>query len=174
MNDDQHDESQCQTVGRPFAPGDERINRLGRPAFHAFRKQALEIANEKIPGPDGEEITRGEALLRSWLKSRQPRLQELFAFYCWGKPADRLELEALEPQQKIVLRLRYAHEDPDSPDYRPPGTSTKGNWLSRHPLPDAVLPSLRERERECECERAQGDGASPSLEGPTEAQHDGH
>src|SRR5258707_2229622 len=117
MNDNEHDESprkedaatQCQTVGRPFAPGDERINRFGEPAFHAFRKQALEIANEKIPGPDGEEITRGEALLRSWLKSRQPKLQELFAFYAWGKPADRLELDALEPQSKIKLILKWPH-----------------------------------------------------------------
>ena len=100
MNDDEHDGPQRKTVGRPFEAGDERINRHGAPAFHAFRKQALEIANEKIPGPDGEEITRGEALLRSWLKSRQPKLQELFAFYAWGKPADRLELDALEPQKK--------------------------------------------------------------------------
>jgi hypothetical protein len=111
-------EPQRKTVGRPFEPGDERINRQGAPAFHAFRKQALEIANEKIPGPDGNEITRGEALLRSWLKSRQPKLQELFAFYAWGKPADRLELDELAPRTKLILH--WPHEDPDSPHYRPP------------------------------------------------------
>src|SRR6266550_2447280 len=136
----EHDEPQRKTVGRPFEPGDERINRFGVPAFHAFRKQALEIANEKIPGPGGETITRGEALLRIWLKSRQPKLQELFAFYAWGKPADRLELEALEPQQKIVLRLRYAHEDPDSPNYRPPNPNARDSWFSRHAVDVPSLP----------------------------------
>jgi hypothetical protein len=105
----QHDEPQRKTLGRPFEPGDERINRHGAPAFHAFRKQALEIADEKIIGPDGNEITRGEALLRSWLRSRQPKLQELFAFYAWGKPADRLELEnQLQPNTRLILH--FSHE----------------------------------------------------------------
>jgi hypothetical protein len=117
MNHDEND-NQKRTVGVPFQPGDQRINRHGAPAFHAFRKQALEIANEKIPGPDGSEITRGEALLRSWLRSRQPKLQELFAFYCWGRPPERIELEELAPQTKLILR--WPHEDPDSPHYRPP------------------------------------------------------
>jgi len=101
------------TVGKPFRPGDERINRHGAPAFHAFRKQALEIAEENIVDATGKEITRGEALLRSWLKSRQPRLQELFAFYAWGKPADRVELDALYPQKQIHLLLSYDHERPE-------------------------------------------------------------
>jgi hypothetical protein len=158
MNDDEHDEPQRKTVGRPFEPGDGRINRHGAPAFHAFRKQALEIANEKIIGPDGKEITRGEALLRSWLKSRQPKLQELFAFYAWGKPADRLELDALEPPKKIRLVLRYEHEDPDSPNYRPPRTSAKDSWLKRHEEPATVVPSLPLPPH--------GDGASYRLKGP--------
>src|SRR5260370_13176253 len=145
MNDD---EPQRKNAGRPFEPGDQRINRFGAPAFHAFRKQALEIANEKIPGPDGEEITRGEALLRSWLKSRQPRLQELFAFYCWGKPADRLELDALEPKNKITLRLHWPHQDPDSPDYRPPSANS---WLNRHEVPPLPPPAQGD---------SNGDGAS--------------
>ena len=65
------------------------------------------------------------------MKTRQPKLQELFAFYAWGKPADRLELDALEPQKKIRLILRYDHEDPDSPNYRLPKT-----------VPGMVAPSL--------------------------------
>ncbi len=159
MNDDEHD-GQRKTVGRPFAPNDERINRFGAPAFHAFRKQALEIANEKIPGPDGETITRGEALLRSWLRSRQPRLQELFAFYAWGKPADRLELEALEPKNNFKLILRWPHEHPDHPDYKPPA---KGSWLARHD-PAALPPPPQ----------GNGDDGSHRLEGPVKARHDGH
>jgi hypothetical protein len=145
MNDDEHDEPQRKTVGRPFEQGDGRINRHGAPAFHAFRKKALEIANEKIIGPDGEEITRGEALLRSWLKSRRPKLQELFAFYCWGRPPDRIELEELAPRTKLILH--WPHEDPDSPHYRPPKT-----------VPATVVPSLPLP--------PEGDGASRRLKGP--------
>lgn len=126
----------AKTVGRPFEPGDERINRCGAPAFHAFRKQALEIADEKIVGPDGKEITRGEALLRSWLKSRQPKLQELFAFYAWGKPADRLELDALEPQKQIRLVLHYAHESIDHADpfaFMPPNMAREARRRLKGP-----------------------------------------
>jgi hypothetical protein len=149
MNDDEHDDPNRKTVGLPFQPGDQRINRHGAPAFHAFRKRALEIANEKIPGPDGEEITRGEALLRSWLRSRQPKLQELFAFYAWGRPPDRLEVNELAPRTKLILR--WPHEDPDSPHYRPPKI-----------LPATVVPSLPlppEGEGD-------GDGASRRLNSP--------
>jgi hypothetical protein len=112
MTQNDENDNQKRAVGRPFVPGDARINRAGAPGFAQFRKQALEIANEKIIGPDGKEITRGEALLRSWLKSRQPKLQELFAFYAWGKPADRLETNALEPGTVLRLqnpKLRKSH-----------------------------------------------------------------
>jgi hypothetical protein len=105
------DDKPHKTIGRPFSPGDERINRTGAPAFAAFRKQALEIANEKIPGPNGEEITRGEALLRSWLKSRQPKLQELFAFYCWGRPPEKIEMAGLEDKTTVVVH--YGNERPE-------------------------------------------------------------
>jgi hypothetical protein len=86
--------------------------RKAPPAFAQFRKEAQEIGDELIPGPDGEQITRREALLRSWLNSRNPKLQELFAFYAWGKPADRVELEKLDPQENPILILHYAHERP--------------------------------------------------------------
>jgi hypothetical protein len=114
-----NDKPQRKIVGRPFEKGDARINRAGAPGFAQFRKQALEIANEKIPGPDSSLVTRGEALLRSWLKSHEPKLQELFAFYAWGKPADRLELEKLEPKTQINLVLSYAHEEPVGHDELP-------------------------------------------------------
>jgi hypothetical protein len=90
---------------------DARINRSGRPDFYALRKQALKIANEKITGPDGKEVTRGEVLLRSWLKSKQPRLQELFALYAWGPVPTKVEVDELSPRTKLVLH--FAHEDPN-------------------------------------------------------------
>jgi len=134
------DNQNRKTVGRPFQPGDERINRAGAPAFHAFRKQALEIANEKIVGPDGEEITRGEALLRSWLKSRQPKLQELFAFYAWGKPADRLELDPLEPKTRLIMH--WPHEigrEPSPFDHLPPNLAREAQRRLKGPEDESEL-----------------------------------
>ncbi len=164
-----NDNQKHKTVGRPFSTGDERINRSGRPkTFEELRRTADMIASELVPGPNGEMISRGELLLRSWIKSKNPILQRSFLEYWVGKPADRLELDALEPPKKIRLVLRYAHEDPDSPDYRPPGASAKDNWLKRHEEPATVVPSLPLPAQ------GDGDGGPPRLKGPTEAQHDGH
>jgi hypothetical protein len=106
--------------GKQFVKNDPRINRQGAPAFQQFRKEAQAIGDELIPGADGEQITRREALLRSWLNSRNPKLQELFAFYAWGKPADRLELEKLDPQENSILILHYAHERKEDWSYELP------------------------------------------------------
>jgi hypothetical protein len=134
MNENDDEGKQRKTVGRPFEPADARINRHGAPAFHAFRKQALEIANEKIIGPDGKEITRGEALLRSWLKSRQPKLQELFAFYAWGKPADRLETNALEPGTRLILHWPNELDREPSPfDHLPPNMAREARRRLKGP-----------------------------------------
>jgi hypothetical protein len=103
------------TVGRPFEPGDKRINRTGRPkTFDELRRTADMIASEMVPGPNGEMISRGELLLRSWIKSKNPLLQRAFIEYWVGKVPDRIDA-TLEP--RTVLRLYYAHE---RPDLRPP------------------------------------------------------
>src|SRR5215831_11486366 len=97
------------TVERPFEPGDERINRSGRPkTFDELRRTADMIASELVPGPDGELITRGELLLRGWIKSKNPFLQRSFIEYWVGKVPDKIETEGLQP--KTTLILHYAHE----------------------------------------------------------------
>jgi len=110
MNDDS--KPQRKTLGRPFEPGDERINRTGRPkTFDELRRTADMIASEMIPGPNGEIISRGELLLRSWIQSKNPILQRSFIEYWVGKVPDKLETNALQPG--TILRLYYAHERPD-------------------------------------------------------------
>ena len=109
MNGDEHDEPQRKTVGRPFQHGDERINRSGRPrGFEELRRTADMIASELVPGPNGEMISRGELLLRSWIKSKNPILQRSFIEYWVGKVPDRLETNALEPGTRLILH--WPHE----------------------------------------------------------------
>jgi len=74
-----------------------------------------------VPGPDGEMITRGELLLRNWLKSKNPILQRSFIEYWVGKVPDKIEAAGLEP--KTVVRLYYDHEldsEPSPYDHLPP------------------------------------------------------
>src|SRR5215470_5261634 len=95
-------------TGKGFVKGDERINRSGRPkTFDELRRTADMIANELVPGPDGGMITRGELLLRSWIKSKNPILQRSFIEYWVGKVPDKIEAEL---QPKTRLTLYYAHE----------------------------------------------------------------
>jgi hypothetical protein len=68
------------------------------------------IASELVPGPNGEMITRGELLLRSWIKSKNPILQRSFVEYWIGKPPEKLEVNKLEPGTRLVLH--YGNELP--------------------------------------------------------------
>jgi hypothetical protein len=103
-----NDEPQRKPVGRPFEKDDSRINRAGKPRhFDAFRELAQAISHERVIGPDGNTLTRVEALLRSWSKSKCPQLQLAFVQYAYGKPPEKIEAN-LEP--KTTLRLYYAHE----------------------------------------------------------------
>ena len=81
-------------IGRPFESGDGRINRTGRPkTFDELRHTADMIASELVPGPNGEMISRGELLLRNWIKSKNPILQRSFMEYWIGKVPDKLETQ---------------------------------------------------------------------------------
>ena len=103
------DEPKHKTVGKPFEPGDPRINRTGRPkTYEELRRTADMIASEMIPGPNGEMISRGELLLRNWIKSKNPILQRSFIEYWVGKVPDRIETTGIE--DKTVLVLHYQHE----------------------------------------------------------------
>lgn len=78
--------------------------------FDELRHTAEMIASEMVPGPDGKMISRGELLLRNWIKSKNPILQRSFVEYWVGKVPDKIESDGLEP--RTVLRLYYAHEEP--------------------------------------------------------------
>ena len=106
-------------TGKGFVKGDPRINRTGRPKnFDQFRKLAQQILHEKVPGPDGNMLTRVEALLRSWLKSKCPQLQLALVQYAYGKVPEKIEATGLEP--KTTLILHYAYERGDRA-LQPPG-----------------------------------------------------
>jgi hypothetical protein len=142
-----NDEPQRKPPGRPFSGNDSRINRHGRPRhFDQFRKLAQRISHEKVIGPDGDTLTRVESILRSWARSKQPALQLAFVQYAYGKPPEKIETDGLE--NKPILRLYFAHEEPGyfdkHPDERPtgrgrifPDTAPNGEGILRPLLPDA-------------------------------------
>jgi hypothetical protein len=91
MNDKSQRKMPGGFTGKGFVKGDPRINRRGRPKyFDQFRKMAQQILHEKVLGPDGNMITRVEALLRSWLRSKNPLLQRALIEYAFGKVPDKV------------------------------------------------------------------------------------
>jgi|SRR5215471_4135113 len=105
-------------VGVRFTKGDPRINRGGRPkSFEYFRALAQSIAAKEISDGKGNVITVGEAILRSWARSKEPQLQRAFIEYAYGKVPDRFDpLDGLGA--KTTLILHYGHErDKRDADY---------------------------------------------------------
>src|SRR5215471_7225002 len=119
MNTERDSNKERKTVGRPFEKNDSRINKSGRPkTFDELRRTADMIASEMVPGPNGEMISRGELLLRNWIKSKNPLLQRAFIEYWVGKVPERIEAEGLEPKTNLILH--FAHEEPSEFSYLPP------------------------------------------------------
>ena len=84
-----------------FVKGDPRINRNGRPrSFDELRKLAQAIANETTTDNHGNKITTAEAILRSWMRSKQSSLQKAFIEYAFGKVPDKLETNPLESRHR--------------------------------------------------------------------------
>jgi hypothetical protein len=72
-------------TGKPFAKGDPRINRKGRPkSFDALRSLAQQIAHEEAQSGGqpvvigGHKVTVAEAILRKWAMSQNAQLQRAF------------------------------------------------------------------------------------------------
>lgn len=96
-------------TGKGFVKGDPRINRNGRPRnFDEVRNLAQSIAHETLTDNQGNRLSVIDAVLRSWVKSKDPTLQKAFMEYAFGKVPDKLEATGLE--QKTILVLRYDHE----------------------------------------------------------------
>ena len=106
-------ENKSQTRGlKPFVKGDVRINRTGRPrGFDEMRRVALRIACETVTLRNGRRMSVIEALLRSWVCSKEPALQIKFMEIAFGKVPENVRGETFEP--KTTLILHYAHERPD-------------------------------------------------------------
>ena len=97
---------------RPFVAGESRINRNGGPrGFDEMRKVALQLACETVTDNRGRRMSCAEAILRSWVHSKEPTLQKLFLEYAFGRvPDNKVEASGLENK---TLILHYGHERPE-------------------------------------------------------------
>ena len=103
-----------------FKRGDPRINRLGRPrTFDAARELAQQIAHEVARSGnsevviDGHRVTVTEAILRQWATSKDPRLQQAFMEYAYGKPPTVSQVDLTSGGKPIT---GYAKVSPDDWD----------------------------------------------------------
>ena len=94
---------------KPFVKGDPRINRHGRPrGFDQVRKLAQAIAHEELTLSNGQKMSVVEAILRSWVVSKEPMLQIRFMEIAFGKVPDTPATDPFEDKPTIILH--YAHE----------------------------------------------------------------
>jgi hypothetical protein len=69
----------------------QAINRKGRPkSFDALRALAIRLSHEETTSEDGEIVTNIEKIMREWISD--PRNQEKFVQYAFGKVPDKVEL----------------------------------------------------------------------------------
>jgi len=88
----------------------------GRPrTFDALRELCQKICHEKVTLDDGEVVTRLEVILRDWSESKDVQKQIALVQYGYGKPADKIELDELQPKRTLILH--WPHE---MPGWQPP------------------------------------------------------
>jgi hypothetical protein len=103
---------------KPFAKGDPRINRKGRPkSFDALRSLAKMIADEPARAPDGsvlikegKGISTVEAILRRMATNKDPREHQKFLEIAYGKVPDELNIRGvvdplLDEVIKVIARV---------------------------------------------------------------------
>lgn len=99
--------------GKPFAKGDPRINRKGRPrSFDALRELAQQIAHEEATTKDGDTLTASghvvtvaEAIMRRWASSGNPQLQRAFIEVAFGKVPDSIELAGKDGKPIEIIEV---------------------------------------------------------------------
>ena len=98
-----------------FKKGDPRINRKGRASnFEGVRLLAVSLANEIATDAagnpiilNGHKVTNAEMIFRSWMKSKDPRLQMAFVAYAYGKPPDKTEITGADGGSLIIQVKEY-------------------------------------------------------------------
>ena len=93
-----------------FKKGDPRINRKGRASnFEGVRLLAVSLANEIATDAagnpiilNGHKVTNAEMIFRSWMKSKNARLQQAFVAYAYGKPPEKTEITGLDGGSLII------------------------------------------------------------------------
>ena len=79
--------------GKPFVPGDPRINRKGRPkTFNALRALAVQIATEAINPANELDMVKAEAIIRDWMSSTDFQKQKAALELAYGKVPDKTEI----------------------------------------------------------------------------------
>ncbi len=109
--------------GKPFAKGDPRINRKGRPkSFDALRELAQQIAHEEAHTKDGapvvvngRKLTNAELILRKWLASPDARLQMHVMEVAFGKVPQSVEVTG-EDGGPLTLNVVYGNKRKPNPD----------------------------------------------------------
>jgi hypothetical protein len=99
-----------------FKKGDKRINRKGRPkSFDALRQEAQKIAGEILASDSGNAISRINLILLDWATSKDPRKQQLFMEYAYGKVPQKEEITGADGgAQKMIIEVVRRGSD-DSP-----------------------------------------------------------
>jgi hypothetical protein len=99
-----------------FSKGDPRINRGGRPkSFDALRELAIRIASEEATAKgepiviDGHKVTNAEMIMRQWMKD--PRNQEKFIHYAFGKVPDNLDVTSAGEKIQAVTVIEIVKTD---------------------------------------------------------------
>ena len=83
----------CTDNLKPFAKGDPRINRRGRPrAFDALRRLSVDLGREVLIDDDGQPISAVEKILRKWRDSKSAQENKWFLELAYGKVPDEINL----------------------------------------------------------------------------------